>query len=228
MTKAISTGKCHVCSGGFPKSAMTRHLNSCLGQVAMAGAQPARKASLRTFHLLVEGRHSPEFWLHLGVPAAATLENLDRFLRAIWLECCGHMSAFTIAGVRYSVSPIREPMFGGPTEKGMKKKLYDVLSPGLTFEHEYDFGTPTVLKLKVVAQRERVGGLTDIVVLARNDPPPIVCEACGQPATRVCSQCLWNAPAWFCDKCAGDHECGEEMFLPVVNSPRVGTCGYSG
>jgi hypothetical protein len=28
--------------------------------------------------------------------------------------------------------------------------------------------------------------------------------------------------------CAGGHECGEEMLLPVVNSPRVAMCGYTG
>jgi len=31
-----------------------------------------------------------------------------------------------------------------------------------------------------------------------------------------------------CEGCAGEHECGEEMLLPVVNSPRVGMCGYEG
>jgi len=25
-----------------------------------------------------------------------------------------------------------------------------------------------------------------------------------------------------------DHECGDETFLPVVNSPRMGGCGYAG
>jgi hypothetical protein len=45
------------------------------------------------------------------------------------------------------------------------------------------------------------------------EPPLISCEVCGKPATEVC---------------AGEHECGEEMLLPVVNSPRVGMCGYTG
>jgi hypothetical protein len=25
-----------------------------------------------------------------------------------------------------------------------------------------------------------------------------------------------------------EHECGEEALLPVVNSPRMGMCGYTG
>lgn len=228
MKKPISTGNCGLCRGKFSKSAMTRHLKSCRDQSATTPAESKGVAPAKTFHVLVEGRFLPDFWLHLEVPATATLEKLDRFLRAIWLECCGHMSAFTIGSTRYSVSPSRDSYFGGPREQNMKQKLYEVLSVGTVFEHEYDFGTPTVLKLKVVDERERRGGSADIAVLARNDLPPIVCETCGRPATQVCSGCIWNAPAWFCDKCAKDHECDQEMFLPVVNSPRVGTCGYSG
>ena len=33
---------------------------------------------------------------------------------------------------------------------------------------------------------------------------------------------------WVCDECAPKHKCGEDMLLPVVNSPRVGMCGYTG
>jgi len=33
---------------------------------------------------------------------------------------------------------------------------------------------------------------------------------------------------WLCDECAPKHKCGEDMLLPVVNSPRVGKCGYTG
>jgi len=29
---------------------------------------------------------------------SATLAKLDDYLRAIWLECCGHLSKFTIGG----------------------------------------------------------------------------------------------------------------------------------
>jgi len=29
---------------------------------------------------------------------SATLTKLDDYLRAIWLECCGHLSKFTIGG----------------------------------------------------------------------------------------------------------------------------------
>ena len=38
---------------------------------------------------------------------------------------------------------------------------------------------------------------------------------------------LWS-PWFFPEKIEPEHECGAEVLLPVVNSPRVGVCGYSG
>ena len=42
------------------------------------------------------------YWLHIEMKGTANLFALDNFLRGIWLECCGHLSQFTIHGVRYS------------------------------------------------------------------------------------------------------------------------------
>jgi len=60
------------------------------------------------FHLLVEGRYLPEYWMHLLVTADISLKKLDTFLRDIWLECCGHLSAYTIEDKTYSIMPMRE------------------------------------------------------------------------------------------------------------------------
>jgi len=227
MSKATSKGQCHLCHGSFAKTVMTRHLQKCLASAAAPPRRPATLKAQKTFYLLVEGRYEPHYWLHLEAPAAASLEQLDRFLRGIWLECCGHLSAFTVGGERYAVSPSRDSFFGD-ADQSMKKKLYAILSPGLVFEHEYDYGSTTHLKLKVLGEGEQATGSGKIAILARNDPPEIKCESCAQPATKVCSGCIYNDPAWYCDACAEEHECGEEMMLPVVNSPRVGVCGYTG
>ena len=113
--------------------------------------------------------------------------------------------------------------------KSMSVKLYTVLQPRLKFAHEYDFGTTTNLSLKIVAEQERTGQSKEIRVLARNNTPDIRCFKCDQPATYVCSQCIYEGPkAWLCDEHLKKHKCGEDMALPVVNSPRVGQCGYTG
>jgi len=161
--------------------------------------------------------------MHIEIPVRAEFGVLDSFLRRTWLECCGHMSAFTVGRKRYSVGPMEE--FG---EVGMNVALGEVLRPGMTFNHEYDFGTTTELALKVVSEGEGEIAEESVRLLARDDPPPITCESCGKIATKVCTQCIYEGDGWLCNACARKHKCDEDMFLPVVNSPRVGVCGYTG
>jgi hypothetical protein len=224
MSKTSTKGTCQFCHGAFSKGTMTRHLEAC-AQRTNAVTTASQKSTKKTnmVHLLVEGRDEPQYWMHLEVPADATLQTLDNFLRRIWLECCGHMSKFEIAGDSYSSYP--DPEFG---DKSMRAKIGTLLSSGEQFLHEYDFGTTTELRLKVVGEREGGTKGKSIQVLARNEPPQISCVKCGQPATEVCSECIYEDGGWLCDTCAEEHECGEEMLLPVVNSPRVGMCGYTG
>lgn len=225
MTGPMSTGTCNLCGKGFAKNIMSRHLKKCLQEQA---ASPGGKTQ-KTFWINVWGTYLPDYWLHLEMPASAKLADLDQFLRDIWLECCGHLSAFSINEQRYEVSVDPDYDYWGERPKNMKSRFYTVLKPGLKFDHEYDFGTTTELSLKVVAEQERAGQSKEIRVLARNNPPDIRCFKCDKPATQVCSQCIYEGPkAWLCEQHAERHKCGEDMFLPVVNSPRVGQCGYTG
>jgi len=225
MTKQISNGKCNLCGGTFSKAAMTKHLKSCKQRNGISDTSSGSRSSqkIKSFHLVVEGRYLPDYWMHLEVPANAKLTALDNFLRQIWLECCGHMSTFTIEDKVYSVAPLAE--FNDET---MNVKLSEVLKPGMKFYHEYDFGTTTHLTLKVVSEQESKIKGKSIRVLARNDPPFITCTSCGKTATQVCTECLWQGEGWLCDECVAEHQCDEDMLLPVVNSPRVGMCGYTG
>jgi hypothetical protein len=70
-------------------------------------------------------------------------------------------------------------------------------------------------------------GKKKVEILARNDPPEIKCSHCDNLAAHICVECDYDN-CWLCDDCAEDHECGEDMLLPVVNSPRTGVCGYVG
>jgi hypothetical protein len=216
MVKAISMGKCTLCQTNVDKKAMTKHLAKC-----RLAKRPVGQARPKAFHLLVEGHGLPEYWLHLEVSTQTTLEKLDSFLRDIWLECCGHLSAFRIGPTAYMSQPYE------PDDKSMNIAVGNILSPKMEFYHEYDFGTTTELKLKVISEIE---GLTrePIHLLARNEPPVIKCSLCGKTATQVCVECICADKGWLCEACAEKHECGEEMLLPVVNSPRVGMCGYTG
>jgi len=223
MASQISEGKCHLCGDTFSKSAMTKHLKSCKQKKVDSKTPCKSSQETKIFHLVVEDRGSSDYWMHLEVPADAKLEELDGFLRRIWLECCGHLSAFRIEGKTYSVSPMEDF-----DDESMEATLDDVLSPGLKFCHEYDFGSTTYLELKVVSLEQKQIEKRDITVLARNEPPSFPCVSCGKMATHICTECIWSGEGCLCDECASGHECGEDMLLPVVNSPRVGVCGYTG
>lgn len=234
MTKQISKGKCALCNAIFSKTTMTNHLKSCKQRRAASegSSQKSGSKKIKIFHILVEGRYQPVYWMHLEAPADATLKELDEFFRDIWVECCGHMSAFTILEARYITGAGIDSMWldMGFTSGGrdMDIALSKVLFLKLKFNYEYDFGTPTELSLKVVAERDSKTGSLPIQILARNEPPQIKCDVCGKTATQVCRRCVMNDNGWFCDKCARKHGCGDDILLPVTNSPRVGICGYAG
>jgi len=111
----------------------------------------------------------------------------------------------------------------------MDKWIEKVLEMGTKFYHQYDFGSTTELALQVIAEQQGSKAGKAVRLSARNNSPDINCELCGKSATQVCTQCLWAyEDALFCYKFVKSHECDSEMFLPVVNSPRVGVCGYTG
>ncbi len=113
-TKATYIGVCEFCHGEFDKGKMTQHLKSCKQRKAKlaeeTGANDGAKEMTKLYHIVVEGKRLPMYWMHLEVPATDTLDDLDTFLRDTWLECCGHLSAFEIAGVSY-MSQTDDDMF---------------------------------------------------------------------------------------------------------------------
>ncbi len=217
-----SVGQCMICRKTVSKGQMTRHTKKCIEQNTKNDGQ-----SITLFHLIIEGKYLPMYWLHVEIPGAMTLADLDSFLRDIWLECCGHLSCFTIDEQCYSVCPAEDMLFG-PREKNMNKKIYNILRQGTKFQHEYDYGSTTDLKLRVVDIRKREVKKPEVTLLARNEPPELMCAKCGKPATQI------RATGWgmdlnalYCNDCIGNDD-EEEMFLPLVNSPRTGVCGYCG
>lgn len=222
---ASTKGKCYFCNKIVGKTAIKRHIDSCKDKEKVySEAKTKGTKTAKYFTILIQDYYTPLYWIYVDIPTSATLKNLDTFLRDVWLECCGHLSSFKIDEETYNSSPDTDS-FWGKKEQGMNYKLYNVLSVDTTFIHEYDFGSTTRLKLKVVSEYERPISKKKVEILARNLPPEFKCSQCDKAmATNVCADC----GDWICDECSEEHECGEEMLLPVVNSPRVGVCGYCG
>ncbi|MBM3269506.1 MAG: hypothetical protein FJZ01_17870 [Candidatus Sericytochromatia bacterium] len=209
--RTVSSGVCQFCDAQVAKTAIARHLKACEKRPA---GQEGR------FHLVVEGRGAPEFWLHLDASGKATLAHLDGFLRSTWLECCGHLSAFTIEGTEYESNP-------EPGSRGMRPALEKVLASGMKFRYVYDYGSSTELTLRVLGDSNAPKNEDRVRLLARSVLPDYQCE-CGAKATKIYTECMWSGQALYCDACLEDDDCGEEMALPIVNSPRAGVCGYTG
>jgi hypothetical protein len=228
------SGTCQSCGQDVTRDGVQQHLAACAPAHDVPTAAPRPLVFLRA-----TSPEMPAYWLDVEAKADAKLEALDAFLRRVWLECCGHLSVFRIGGVDY-FSRGYEFGFGHEfagigtsrsDERSMTVRLRDVLpfsSEG--FEYEYDFGSTTNLELRVTGERSGCPGRSAVRLLVRNVPPASTCAVCGEPATLVCAFCLQEAAdAFVCPKHRRQHRCGEEEgFLPVVNSPRMGVCGYTG
>ena len=73
-------------------------------------------------------------------------------------------------------------------------------------------------------------GRRAVRLAARNIPLVWPCADCGEPATHVCAVCVAeDGNPFACAAHAKAHPCEEgEALRPVVNSPRMGVCGYGG
>lgn len=215
-----SRGICLFCGETVVKRSVSKHLARCpKRQEQSLAAQSSARAEDTIWHLRVQSADAKEYWLDLEMIGSSTLEKLDRYLRAIWLECCGHLSEFSIGG------------WGG-TVIGKARKANSIFESGLVLRHLYDFGTTSETDIHVVGSRTgRPLTKHPIFLMARNNPPDLRCQECGQPAVWLCIECLYEegATGLLCDTHSEEHSHNEyDGYMPIVNSPRIGMCGYEG
>lgn len=203
-----NTGTCFLCKDEVSYRTATKHVEKCL-----ENDTPHQQAEKERI-FLIKIYCGKAFWLYIEINGSANLEDLDSWLRHIWLECCHHLSQFKINGQRYS------------SDGDMNKVIHRALPVDTDFDYEYDFGSTTWLKGTVISSRP--GQLkTKIRLVARNHlPSDIVCAVCSKKPEVICTEC-WDL---VCSTCKEDHDScsGEDFMLPVVNSPRMGVCGYCG
>jgi hypothetical protein len=200
---------------------MARHLQTCRERQARIEAADKTSPSTETFiHLQIQDAYSGQYWLHLEIAGSARLEVLDEYLRAIWLECCGHLSSFSV-GRAWSGREI------APTQKGDQ-----VFRPDREITHVYDFGTSSMTTIRMVAERQGSPlSRHPITLMARNEVPKFTCMECDREAGWLCMECIYEQEGTgaLCKQHAQGHpheEYGSPML--IVNSPRVGMCGYEG
>jgi len=210
MSQPKSEGSCPYCEKTMAKRGISRHLDTHLKKMSPTAGKLA-------YHLRIEGG---PYFLNVLMNSTSSLTILDSFLRKIWLDCCGHLSRFSLGNVRR----------GG--EIGKSRKANAVFGQGVKLSYVYDFGSSTELKIQTLgAFALPVKG---IQLLSRNEPLELLCHRCKKEgATNVCSVHWGDAGGWFfCETCSEKHEAvcedAEDYWLPIVNSPRMGECGYDG
>jgi hypothetical protein len=207
----ISEGKCLYCEDLFLQKEIGKHLAKHLAQMETksVGTNPVNYV-----HIEVE---AGEMFLHILVKGDAKMKIIDKFLRGIWLECCGHLSEFGHKDFKIKMNDLVE----------------DVFQPRIKIYHDYDFGTTTRVILKAHKQYQ-LALKEQIILLSRNEPLKFMCNLCKKkPAVYLCSICWYETEAFYCEKCSKKHAETCEDFadyaeMPVVNSPRMGECGYTG
>jgi hypothetical protein len=216
-----SRGRCHFCEREVARGGMVKHLATCAQRMErVRTVDQGSGVEQVLYHLLARDAWPGAYWLHLEMAGSAKLTALDKYLRAIWLECCGHLSLFTVGG------------WGG--DRVPKSWQIDrVFGRGVELEHIYDFGTTSHTLVKFVGLRKgKPLTKRPIFLMARNDPPELPCMECSQPASWLCIECIieLNRSGLLCHRHAEvhPHDCCYGPPKPLVNSPRMGMCGYDG
>ncbi|MCS3628409.1 hypothetical protein GGP85_002097 [Salinibacter ruber] len=212
-----SQGTCYYCDADYTRGGMVRHLRACSERKAAIDA--AEGALERMYHLRADDEWGQPFWLDLEMRGSAALEELDRYLRTIWLECCGHLSQFSVEG------------WGGD-EIAKSRRVDQVFDEDTEMTHIYDFGTESRTLIRTMDVREGPPTTAHpIELMARNHKPEVVCMNCDRTASWLCVECMHeeDASGTLCDEHAEEHP--HDAYgapMPIVNSPRTGMCGYTG
>ena len=131
-------GTCAYCGEVISKRSVSKHLEKCPERLeSLQTAADSGRPEETLWHLRVQDAYNKDYWLDLEMTGSASLDKLDKYLRAIWLECCGHLSKFTIGG------------WGG-MDVGKARKADLIFEPGLVLRHLYDFGTTSETDIKVM------------------------------------------------------------------------------
>ena len=213
-------GKCYYCNKELTERTIKRHMKSCPNMKKVISDEiNSSKGTRNQFIISMKDKYDKNtYCIYLLIDENLQLQHLDQFIRHVWVECCGHLSAFYIDGIRYEDNS--NDLYQ------MNVKLKDALFVGDKFEYEYDFGTTTYIILEVVDKVEVSKNHSQIEIIARNDENHYKCSHCGKQVEYY----SYGTGDYICGDCADDFDEDEleELCGDYFNSPRDGVCGYVG
>lgn len=205
-------GKCYYCNKELTERTIKRHIKNCSVIKESIEEKMSSKGKLRKqFIISMKPKYEAmDYCIYLSIDSTLGLIHIDKFIRDIWVECCGHISQFIIDKESYN-------------EDEMNIKLDEILKCGEKFEYEYDFGSTTSLSLEVVDIIDVPNDFTQIEIIARNNEIKNSCEKCGAEAKYF----NYEKDNWVCENCIDEEDDMIGKFN-YCNSPRDGVCSYQG
>ena len=151
--------KCSLCNRDLSSRAILNHLKKCipyylgdpLGRQAKTDLLQIRVNATTGFHCM-----------DIEIAGAEPLLSFDKFLRSVWLECCGHLSTFELAQSRAST---RTPI-------PMSETVERLFSFNMGVYYIYDYGESTDLDIRLMGRRtgEAPPPPVGVRLLSRNIP----------------------------------------------------------
>ena len=213
------SGQCRICGGVYTATGMTSHIKKHIART---------KDTAGYYVIRIDAGRGNPFWMYVAAAADITFDELDQFLRSMWLDCCGHPSHFVVHNkTQHEFIP------------DMDVSISDVLRDRTVLAHYYD---STVLRLGVVRMCGQIyAGVDDpgaderfdnvptkynITVLALHDRVQFRCRNCRRESATVCAGFTMTGEGVLCMDCARLHDHAIENMRWALQSPRSGRCRY--
>jgi hypothetical protein len=147
------------------------------------------------------------YFIYAIVGSKCNFNDIDKFLRKTWCECCNHLSQF---------------MEFGSVDELKKTKKICTYEENDRFCYEYDMGSTTTIYFEILKRLNGDEINNKIKILKQNDELLIKCCKCKEKAI------FWIETIPLCGQCSSMmNKDDSEMLSDIVNSPRTGVCGYS-
>lgn len=197
---------CMICNELYTNANIGTHIADCIDNLVIEDDN--------VNYLLKINDEENVYWMYIIMHGNLKLSDLDKFLKKTWLECCGHLSKFSINNIDYE----------NYENNNMNCKIKDILDEDLTFGYEYDFGSTTELFISVVKIFNSKNN--KIKIISRNSKPKYKCATCKKfNSEMICFECQ----KIFCKNCSLNkkHKCDpENSVFDLINSPRMADCFY--
>lgn len=208
---------CKICNQKFTERGLKKHIIKCIPTTIYNGIYMRlygeKKIKVNDETII------KKYWVYIVVPLDYTLHKLDSVIRNIWVECCNHLSEFIVSKDNKINIYIYSNHEQEDKDINQQINLLDVIKNKELVYH-YDFDNTTKINIEILDIITNKKNNENILLINRNNEVDINCSNCNNSSNKICS---------ICNKincCYNSCMCDNKTLLPLLNSPRMGTCCY--